>query len=111
MTNAQLAPPLCCRGACAAAAAHPAHHDRLLRVDRSVEAMLELLEIAVTWHELDWSGVVGPQQWLGFAAAHEWVDPQRAERVFSLAADIVGRGVAHPASTVPLAPAVELVGN
>lgn len=94
MTSAHVvAGARCCPGVCPAAAEHPGHHDRLLAVDVDVAAVVELFEIAVTWRELDWSGsdVVGPRHWDGFAAAHEWADPECAERIFDLAADIVGR--------------------
>jgi hypothetical protein len=112
MTSAHIAVrPLCCRGACPAATEHPDHHDRLLTVDTCVDAVTELFEIAVTWRELDWSGsaVVGPQHWPGFAAAHDWVDAERAERVFSLAADIVGRDLAGPPPQASSAVVIELV--
>jgi len=51
-----------CHGQCAVAARYPEHHDRLLAVDTDADALLELLEIAVTWHELDYSDaeVAGP---------------------------------------------------
>lgn len=112
MTTARVSTrPLCCRGGCPSAAGQPEHHDRLLTVDTDLEAALELLEMAVTWHELDWSArpVVGPEHWLAFAAGHVWRDPDRAERVFSLAADIVGRHVAGPPPAAALAAVIELV--
>ena len=82
-----------CRGACSAARRYPDHHDRLTTVDTDVDALLGLMELAVTWHELDWSEshVLGPAEWATFAAAHVWTDPQRADRAFGLAVDIVGR--------------------
>ena len=102
-----------CHGQCAVAARFPEHHDRLLAVDTDPDALLELLEIAVTWHELDYSDseVAGPGDWLTFAGEHSWSDPDRADRVFSLAVDIVGRGSVGP---VPgrggaLAEVIELV--
>ncbi|WP_232663343.1 hypothetical protein [Pseudonocardia sp. TRM90224] len=51
--------------------------------------------MAVTWHELDYSDhpVLGPSAWATFADAHDWADRDRAERVFSLALDIVGRAI------------------
>ena len=83
----------CRHGQCGAAIRYPAHHDRLLAVDSDVEVLLELLEIAVTWHELDYSHtpVIGPQAWLAFADDHAWRDPDGAHRAFSLAVDIAGR--------------------
>jgi hypothetical protein len=52
---------LCCRD-CPTALEHAAHHDRLLCVDVDPGELLALLEMAVTWHELDWSAcdVAGP---------------------------------------------------
>ena len=71
-----------------------AHHDRLLHVEAEPDEVLELLELAVTWRELDWSGegVVAPEHWVEFAATHAWVHPDRMERLFGLAADIALRG-------------------
>lgn len=70
-----------------------AHHDRLLRVETDLDELLELLELAVTWSELDYSdaAVVPPERWGDFALAHPWHDPDRMERLFALAADIAFR--------------------
>jgi hypothetical protein len=90
---------------------HAAHHDRLLTVDTDPEVLLELLEIAVTWHELDYSEapLVGPEHWLSFADEHVWTLPERAQRAFSLAVDIVGRRVVGPPPEASLADVIELV--
>lgn len=112
MTTAQVPMPVTCRRDwCRAAVRHPAHHDRLLTVDTSVDALLELLEIAITWHELDYSEtpVVGPQDWLAFADEHVWRYPDRASRAFSLAVDIVGRRCGEPVSGPALADVIQLV--
>ncbi|HYZ36793.1 MAG TPA: hypothetical protein VE673_08725 [Pseudonocardiaceae bacterium] len=91
-----------CRAGCAVDPASRHHHDRLLTVESDVGELLELVELAVTWGELDYSraGVVPPWKWLEFAACHEWRDPDRAARIFSVATDIAlrrGRGdVAYP---------------
>jgi hypothetical protein len=71
-----------------------AHHDRLLRVDTDPEELLELLELAVTWAELDYSDapVLGPSHWAHFAHDHDWQLPERAERIFSLATDLAALG-------------------
>ena len=53
--------------------------------------------------------MVGPSAWLTFAETHEWADPERAERAFSLAVDIVGRRVAGPPPELALAPVIDLV--
>ncbi len=98
----------CCRDRTVAA-----HHDRLLRVDVDVDALLELLEMAVTWHELDYGpcAVVGPAAWSTFVEDHEWTRRDRAEQAFALAVDIVGRGAAGAPPVVPLAPVISLVGS
>lgn len=72
------------------------HHDRLLRVETDLGELVELLEMAVTWGELDWSGcaVVPPHRWLDFASGHPWRDPDRMERVFSMATDVAARSSA-----------------
>src|SRR4051794_14155172 len=69
-----------CRAGCAVEVASRHHHDRLLTVESDVGELLELVELAVTWGELDYSGtgVVPPWKWLEFAACHEWRDPDRA---------------------------------
>lgn len=94
MTTARVHPRfLACRGQCAPAHRSPEHHDRLLSVDINLDVVLELMDIAVTWHELDYSetDVIGPADWLTFADQHSWRYPERAERAFNLAVDIVGR--------------------
>jgi hypothetical protein len=82
-----------CHTGCRVDPALRRHHDRLLTVEFDVEELLELIELAVTWGELDYSGtgVVPPEQWLEFAACHEWREPDRAARIFSVATDIALR--------------------
>lgn len=74
-----------------------AHHDRLLRVEDDPEEVVELLELAVTWAELDYSevDVFPPDAWIDFALGHRWQNPDRVLRLFSLAADVALRGP-HP---------------
>lgn len=69
------------------------HHDRLLLVDTDLDEMLDLMELAVTWGELDYSNqrVIPPAQWLDFLDGHQWRDPSRAARIFTLATDIALR--------------------
>jgi hypothetical protein len=100
-----------CRRPCPASVLSPEQHDRLLRVDVDQEVQLELLETAVTWHELEYSEVpvIGPREWLTFAATHRWTLPERAERVFSLAVDVAGRRTAGPPPEPEAAPVLELV--
>ncbi|MGE3285054.1 MAG: hypothetical protein AB7J32_02990 [Pseudonocardia sp.] len=89
------------------------HHDRLLAVDVDPEELLALLELAVTWHELDYSTtpVLGPDAWADFAACHTWRDPQRAERAFSLALDIAGRAGTRAVRPVTSGRLLALVGR
>ncbi|GAA4755893.1 hypothetical protein [Actinomycetospora chibensis] len=70
------------------------HHDRLLRVEDDPDEVIELLELAVTWGELDYSesDVVPPEAWIDFAAGHRWRHPERVLRLFSVAADVALRG-------------------
>lgn len=74
------------------------HHDRLLRVERDRDEVLGLLELAVTYGELDYSTepVIPPAEWPEFAELHGWHDPEYVSRLFSLAHDVavlsVGRG-------------------
>ncbi|MGH3530145.1 MAG: hypothetical protein ACRDQI_11125 [Pseudonocardiaceae bacterium] len=84
---------LSCRAGCRVDPALRRHHDRLLAVESDVDELLELIELAVTWGELSYGGVnvVPPGQWLEFAARHEWRDPDRAARIFSVATDIALR--------------------
>lgn len=91
---------LACHGRCRPDPQRRAHHDRLLAVETDPDALLDLLELAVTWRELDWSdaGVVPPEEWLDFAERHRWQDPGRALRIFGLARDVALRGA--PARTL-----------
>jgi hypothetical protein len=79
-----------CARKCGFTGATKAHHDRLVRIDQDLEDVLDLMELAVTWGELDYSqeSVIGPDHWLDFAQTHTWQDPERAERVLSLATDV-----------------------
>lgn len=94
MTTAYAPTHTACRRSCPAL--NQAHHDRLLTVDVDVDELLALLEMAVTWYELDYSDhpVVGPAEWAAFAQTHDWTYPERAEQAFNLALDIVGRAAA-----------------
>ena len=60
---------------------------------KQLGAALDLVELAVTWSELDYSQeyVIAPQDWLDFAAEHRWEDGETAERLFSAAVDIAHR--------------------
>jgi hypothetical protein len=80
-----------CRERCVFAAAAQWHHARLTAIESDHDALLELFELALTWHELDYSErqVIPPVQWMAFVANHRWVDPDRIERIFRIATDIV----------------------
>lgn len=79
---------------CRFAHAAPGHHDLLVQVESDVAMALELFELATTWDELDYDGqvLIPPGEWLAFAAAHRWRDPEVAERLFSVAVDVARRG-------------------
>ena len=79
------------------------HHDRLLRVEDDPDELVELLELAVTWGELDYSesDVLPPETWTEFADGHRWRHAERVQRLFSLAADIALRGA--PGAGAPVA--------
>lgn len=89
-----------CRDVCPAGPRR-AHHDRLLAVGTDLDAALELIELAVTWHELEHprEALVGPAEWETFAQRHLWARPERAEQVFLLAVDIATRGAPRTRST------------
>jgi len=82
--------PKSCAGKCGFTGVTKSHHDRLVRIEHDVEEVLDLMELAVTWGELDYSGesLIAPTRWLEFARRHRWQDMDRAERVLSLATDV-----------------------
>jgi len=73
------------------------HHDQLVRAATDVGMALELLELAVTWEELEYGGepVIPPVDWLEFVAQHSWDDPVLAQRLFSAARDVALLRPAH----------------
>ena len=75
---------------CRYARHHGDHHDRLLRLATDADVFLELLELAVTWGELDYSEspVIPPNRWLEFVDSHIWTDGAKVERMVSLAMDV-----------------------
>lgn len=90
---------------CRFAGLAPRHHDMLVNVEVDLTMAVELLELATTWEELDYSGeaVIPPCDWLDFAAAHNWRDPDLAFRLFSLATDVASRRP-EPALSVRVRP-------
>jgi hypothetical protein len=79
-----------CRGRCEFRGQTEWHHNQLLGILSDPDGPLELLELAVTWAELDYSSrqVIAPHRWTSFLNSHNWPDPERAERIFSLATDV-----------------------
>jgi hypothetical protein len=97
---------LACHGGCRPDPARRAHHDRLLGVESDPDAMLELFDLAVTWHELEYDAdeMIAPARWPEFVERHRWQDPARVERIFTLATDIAMRAVpAAPAAPLGMA--------
>lgn len=80
-----------CSDACSFGDAAEWHHARLRTLEGDQDALLEFFELAVTWHELDYSttNLIPPDKWLAFVECHRWANPARVERIFSLATDIV----------------------
>jgi hypothetical protein len=63
-------------------------------VETDPDAVVELFETAVTWAELEYpeEATIPPARWVEFAEEHRWQDPDRALRIFLLAADVALRG-------------------
>jgi hypothetical protein len=80
-----------CRDTCAFDPAAETHHAVLTRMESDQDALLELFELALTWHELEYSEmpIIPPDQWMAFVENHHWSDPDRVERIFSVATDLV----------------------
>jgi hypothetical protein len=79
-----------CRGTCAFDAATAWHHRILRRIESDQDVLLELIELAVTWPELEYSDTptIAPEDWMPFVESHHWADPARVERIFSVATDV-----------------------
>lgn len=79
-----------CRDTCVFDPAAEWHHARLRTLETDQDALLEFLELAITCHELEYaeSSVIPPDQWMAFAENHSWADPDRVERIFSIATDV-----------------------
>lgn len=80
-----------CRAACAFVGVMVGHHNRLMAIEEDPDALLELMELAVSLPELDYSDmpIIRPGLWMAFVDSHVWVSPHRVERIFSVATDIV----------------------
>jgi hypothetical protein len=80
-----------CRASCAFGEATERHHRRLKAIEHDPEAVLELMELAITWTELEYSeaDTIPPEDWRAFVDSHRWADLDHVERIFRLATDIV----------------------
>lgn len=80
-----------CGARCSFGGATERHHGKLTAIEYDQDVFLELMELAVTWPELEYSGThtIPPDSWMGFVECHRWTDPDRVERIFSIATDIV----------------------
>jgi hypothetical protein len=87
----------------------PEHHDRLLTVELDpLGRVLELVELAATWHELEWTDAeprIAPRDWIEFAAVHGWQDERIGDLFVALASLSCDQAVADD-----LAPVVALFG-
>ncbi|MFR9800679.1 hypothetical protein ACL02T_00050 [Pseudonocardia sp. RS010] len=99
---------LACPAECRADRPRWVHHDRLLDVETDPDAIVELFETAVTWAELEYpeDTTIPPARWVEFAEKHRWRDPERALRIFTLAADAALRGTRAGAPVAVLGNAV-----
>ena len=82
-----------CKRGCPFRGATREHHDWLLQVDWDHARLVELMELAVTWGELEYGeqAVIPPERWMEFAAAHRWRDSDQAERILLMATDVALR--------------------
>jgi hypothetical protein len=80
-----------CRATCAFGGVMVGHHNRLMAIEEDPDALVELMELAVTLPELDYSDrpIIPPGLWMAFVDSHVWVSPHRIDRIFSVATDIV----------------------
>jgi hypothetical protein len=80
-----------CGATCAFAGATTQHHARLTAIEDDQDVLLELMELAVTWPELEYSetDTIPPDSWMAFVDSHQWAEPDRVERIFSIAIDVV----------------------
>jgi hypothetical protein len=72
------------------------HHDQLLRASTDVAMALELVELATSWDEIDYSAeaLIPPADWPAFVSEHAWCNSELAERLFAVAVDMARRGAA-----------------
>jgi hypothetical protein len=79
-----------CLETCTFDPAAPWHHRKLMTIESDQSAVLDLMELAITWPELEYSDTptIAPGQWFSFVESHHWLDSGRVERIFSIATDI-----------------------
>lgn len=79
-----------CLSKCAFDGIAKPHHDRLVAIEADPSVFLDLVELAVTWAELEYCDrpIIPPDRWMAFVLSHSWPNPDRAERMFSVATDI-----------------------
>ena len=89
----------------------PEHHDQLRSIEHgSFDVITGVVEMAVTWHELDYSEqlVIGPDDWLEFVKAHQWKDSDRVVDFFVALQSLVRVSVSPGLALVlPLGPSDE----
>ncbi|GAC1388786.1 MAG: hypothetical protein NVSMB4_14940 [Acidimicrobiales bacterium] len=75
---------------CSFQTAFPDHHDRLLQLEGDgIYGATELIELALTWDELDYSdqALIGPDDWAAFVSAHHWHDATAVAELIEVALD------------------------
>lgn len=80
---------------CRFEALFPDHHERMLQLESDgIYGVTELIELALTWDELDYSDtpVIPPDEWDAFVANHQWRDPTAVAEVVVVALDCLRRG-------------------
>lgn len=82
--------PACRAGCVLGEGATQWHHSHLLTIEHDPDVLIALMELAITWRELEYStrSLIAPEQWTTFAANHDWEDPDYMKRVFRLATNI-----------------------
>jgi hypothetical protein len=85
----------------------PAHHRRLVALEQEpMTALVELIEMAATWHEIEYGEsepVIPPDEWIAFAEDHAWMDGARVfDALVALASVARPSRSRQPAAVTPL---------
>ncbi len=84
----------------------PAHHHRLISLETApMSSLVELIEIAATWGEIEYGEtdpVIPPSEWIAFAETHAWDDSSRVLDAFIALASLVPRFPSRLATVTPL---------